>query len=171
MKVIQDADLQTLTRAAKSSSRRRSHLNIHPQESDAIQRLCLAMEPGTYVRPHRHSETGKWELLVIIQGAAEVLLFQSDGLLNERILLRETAANRIIEIPEQAWHSVIAKQDKTILFEVKPGPYTPLDDKHFADWAPAENDPQVTEFIEWFTKAEIGSRPPARLEELSLEKH
>ncbi len=166
MKVIQDEDLQQLTSVAKSSLRLRSHLNIHPKESDAIQRLCLAMQPGTYVRPHRHPEAGKWELFVVIQGAADVLLFQANGQLSDRIPIADTAANRIVEIPEQTWHAVIAKQENTILFEVKPGPYTPLDDKHFADWAPPEYDSQVEEFLQWFNTAEIGSLPPARLEKV-----
>ena len=164
MKVIQDEDLQQLTHDAKSSSRLRSHYNVHPKESDAIQRLCLAIEPGSYVRPHRHPEAGKWELFVVLQGAADVLLFEADGQLRNRIAMADHIANRIIEIPEQTWHSVIATQANTILFEVKPGPYTPLDDKHFADWAPPENDSQVAEFLDWFIEAEIGSLPPLRLE-------
>ena len=166
MKVIRDEDLQQLSLDAKSSPRLRRHYNVHPTESDAIQRLCLAMQPNSYVRPHRHPEAGKWELFVVLQGAADVLLFQPDGQLIDRIAIADHAANRIIEIPEQTWHSVVAKQANTILFEIKPGPYTPLDDKHFADWAPLENDPQVMEFLNWFNSAEIGSLPPLRLETL-----
>ncbi len=163
MKVIQNEDLHQLSLDARLADRLRSHYNIHPTESDAIQRLCLAMEPGTYVRPHRHPEAGKWELFIVIQGVADVLLFDVGGQLIDRIPIADDAT-RIIEIPEQTWHSVIAKQSGTILFEVKPGPYLPLEDKNFADWAPPENAPQVAEFLNWFNSAEIGDMPPSRLE-------
>ena len=51
---------------AQQSPRQRANCNLHPQLDDPIQRLAIAMEPGTYVRPHRHPHT--WELLYPLRG-------------------------------------------------------------------------------------------------------
>jgi hypothetical protein len=49
-----------------------------------------------------------------------------------------------------------------VLFEVKPGPYEPLNDKDFATWAPAEGDPAAAAFVDWYRRAMPGERPPGR---------
>ncbi|MGV8352525.1 WbuC family cupin fold metalloprotein, partial [Pseudomonas aeruginosa] len=54
MKQITLSDMQQQSEAAASAPRLRAHRNFHPELSDPIQRLAIAMEPGTYIRPHRH---------------------------------------------------------------------------------------------------------------------
>jgi hypothetical protein len=54
-------------------------LNVHPTLEDPVQRLFIALEPGTYIRPHRHPEPDKWELFVLINGAVDALLLDDDG--------------------------------------------------------------------------------------------
>lgn len=58
MKLIDQALVASLHAKAKVAPRLRTHHNLHPTHEDAIQRMCMAMEPGTYVRPHRHPD--KW---------------------------------------------------------------------------------------------------------------
>ena len=43
-----------------------------------------------------------------------------------------------VEIPVGTWHSLIALEEDTLVYEVKDGPYSPEDDKNFAVWAPKE---------------------------------
>ena len=43
---------QVAQQAANSPRRRKNH-NLH-QESDLVQRFLNVLQPGTYVRPHRH---------------------------------------------------------------------------------------------------------------------
>ena len=52
MKQITVTDLQQLSEEAAKSPRLRANRNLHPELSDPVQRLAIAMEPGTYVRPH-----------------------------------------------------------------------------------------------------------------------
>ena len=66
MKQIDAALLNSLSAKAKESPRKRAHFNLHPELNDPVQRLCIAMEPNTYVRPHRHSDPESWELLMIL---------------------------------------------------------------------------------------------------------
>ena len=61
VKFITDETLTSLTQQAKQSPRLRMNYNFHSELEDPVQRLCNAMEPGTYVRPHRHAQ--RWEFL------------------------------------------------------------------------------------------------------------
>jgi hypothetical protein len=45
--------LSGLSKEARLSPRQRMNHNFHAELSDPIQRLAIAMEPGTYIRPHR----------------------------------------------------------------------------------------------------------------------
>lgn len=73
MKQITQPMLVQMSERARQVSRLRSNHNFHPELDDAIQRLAIAMEPLTYVRPHRHPHT--WELLTALSGHFVVLLF------------------------------------------------------------------------------------------------
>ncbi|HIC0138358.1 TPA: WbuC family cupin fold metalloprotein, partial [Enterobacter hormaechei] len=57
MKQLTFNDLRKQSAQAANSPRLRAHHNFHPELSDPVQRLAIAMEPGTYVRPHRHPHT------------------------------------------------------------------------------------------------------------------
>ena len=65
--------LDELVEAAKTNARRRSNLNLHETLDDPIQRLAIAMQPDTLIRPHRHRHT--WELLLPLRGRFVVVCF------------------------------------------------------------------------------------------------
>lgn len=77
MKQITLSDLKQQSEAAANAPRLRAHRNLHPELSDPVQRLAIAMEPGTYVRPHRHPHT--FELLLPLRGRFVVLNFDDQG--------------------------------------------------------------------------------------------
>ncbi len=82
MKQITMSDMQQQSAAAVQSPRLRAHRNFHPELSDSVQRLAIAMEPGTYVRPHRHPHT--FELLLPLRGRFVVLNFDDRGTVTHR---------------------------------------------------------------------------------------
>ncbi len=88
MKQITLSDMQQQSEAAASAPRLRAHRNFHPELSDPIQRLAIAMEPGTYIRPHRHRHT--FELLLPLKGRFVVLNFDDHGVVTRRVVLGET---------------------------------------------------------------------------------
>lgn len=45
---IDNTLLDSLSEKARSSARKRMNFNLHPGLSDPVQRLCMAIEPGTY---------------------------------------------------------------------------------------------------------------------------
>ena len=69
----------------------------------------------------------------------------------------------------RSWHSVAALSADTVLFELKPGPYSPIDDKDFAEWAPAEGEPGCDRLSAWFTTAQQGDGPPVGRGESKVE--
>ena len=147
-------------RAARSAERGRVHYNLHPRLEDPVQRMCVAMEPGSYFRPHRHAAGGRWELFIALRGGAAVLIFDDSGRVLDRAELSCGGETVLVEIPPGAWHTLVVLHPGTVLFESKPGPYSPLSDKDFAAWAPEEGSPFAPRFEDWFRSAATGDPPP-----------
>ena len=151
MHPVTQAHIAALLADAEASPRRRAHLLLHEGHDDQVQRLLIALWPGTYVRPHQHSQ--QWEMLCWHRGSADVLAFAPDGALLARHRLDLSAP--VIQIPPGTWHAAIALQPGTIVMEVKPGPYRA---NEFAGWAPEENTPAATDLVAWLQAAAPGAR-------------
>ena len=156
MKQITPIILETLARQAQVASRRRANLNLHAELDDPIQRLAIAMERDTYVRPHRHPQT--WELLVPLAGRFAVLHFDETGILVERAVLG--ADSCVIETPAGGWHAVLSLDPGAVVFEVKHGPYQPIAEADYAPWSPAAETPQAVDLLTWYATAQVGGRWP-----------
>lgn len=160
VKLYNAATLDALSVEAAHSARLRKNLNVHPVLADPIQRLFNAMEPGTYTRPHRHARDSGWELMLVLRGEFAVLFFDAEGLVVNRVPLSATRGDGAVEIPAYAWHCVVSLAPGTLMFEIKPGPYSPVGDKDFAAWAPAEGDSCASVWVRWFETVQPGERPP-----------
>lgn len=152
MKQITLSDLQQQSEAAASSPRLRAHRNLHPELSDPVQRLAIAMEPGTYVRPHRHPHT--FELLFPLRGRFVVLTFDEQGCVTQRTVLGEECA--ALEMDAGTWHAVLSLDSGGVIFEVKHGGYQPVAEQDSAPWAPAEGQPGTAELMDWYASAQPG---------------
>ncbi|WP_455205949.1 WbuC family cupin fold metalloprotein [Kaarinaea lacus] len=155
-KIITSELISNLSAKAESLPRRRANYNVHEQLEDVVQRLYNAMEPNTYVRPHRHEGEQRWEFFQIISGSAKILIFDDQSTVLQNVQLSNFGPNIAIEIESNAWHTVVPLEPQTVLFEIKKGPYTPVTDKNFASWAPAEGADACTAFTSWFLQAEEG---------------
>ncbi len=144
--VTQD-DFNALTEKASQVKRKRAHFNLHETLNANVQRLLMAMEPDTYICPHRHVESHKWEMFMLLSGKIDVLIFDDDGCLLSRIHM-SPIATRVIQIPANTWHTYVAQQTETLALEIKEGPYIAQTDKEFAPWAPIENTQEATAFLE-----------------------
>jgi len=159
MKQIDATLMDSLIKQAKESPRQRAHFNFHPELNDPVQRLCMAIEPGSYVRPHRHFDPHTWEVLMILRGSLAILVFDDTGKVLERTVL--VAGGRIpaAELPQDAWHTLVSLEYGTVVFEVKQGPYRPIGETNSVSWAPAEGKPEAVRVLEWFRNAEAGDVP------------
>ncbi len=159
MKLIDNALLDSLIVKAKESPRKRAHFNLHPELSDQVQRLCIAMEPGTYVRPHRHSDPETWEVLLILRGSLALNIFDEKGKVLERTVLNARGPVTALEFPRNTWHAPVSLESGTVVFEIKQGPYKPIEEKNLASWAPNEGEPEAAKFLEWYRNAKVGDVP------------
>jgi cupin fold WbuC family metalloprotein len=147
LRLIVPADLDALSRTALTRPRRRQHLNLHADYADPCQRLFNAVEPDSYIRPHRHTEPPKPECFVAVRGRFQVLLFDAEGRVTERVNLGPDGPVVAIDLPAGVWHGIIALEPGSIFFETKPGPYVALTDKDFAPWAPAEGSAETKAYL------------------------
>lgn len=154
MKQISISDLQAISHKAQASPRRRANLNLHPVLEDAIQRLAIAMEPDTYVRPHRHPHT--WELLYPLSGRFLVLHFDDQGVVIDRTVLGEDCA--VLENPAGVWHAVLSLDVGGVIFEVKHGPYAPIAEQDYLQGSTAEGGDGIADILLWYAQARIGDR-------------
>lgn len=136
-----DQDLfDAVAAEALASPRLRRNHNLHA-EADAVQRFLNVLQPGTYVRPHRHQreqpEAG-FECFVVLQGAVGLLLFDAGGRVIGRERLQAVGPVRGVELREGVWHSLVALEPHSVIFELKQGPYQPTADKDFLPGFPLE---------------------------------
>src|SRR5579875_127342 len=135
---------------AAASPRLRMNYNFHSGPADNPHRFLNVLLRGTYIRPHRHLFPPKAETFLVLEGEAEVIVFDGNGSIEARHYLGpESAEGPVwgIDIPPGIWHTVLARTGRAVCFEVKPGPSEPASDKEFAAWAPAEGDPAVEEYL------------------------
>jgi cupin fold WbuC family metalloprotein len=146
---VGELQLDELLRDAAASARRRSHILLHSDHQDQVQRLLIGLEPDSYVRPHAHSE--QWEMLVLLRGRLDVLVFSPQAKLAQRLAM--TVAAPVVQIPRGTFHGAVALSESVVM-EVKPGPYRP---NEFAEWAPEEGETAATAFVRWAAEARPGS--------------
>jgi cupin fold WbuC family metalloprotein len=160
MKQIDTTILDTLTEKAKNAPRKRMNYNLHPAPDDPVQRLCNAIEPETYIRPHRHTDPETSEVYIMLRGSAILLFFDDAGRVLEQQVLSSKGPVYAAEIPAKAWHAVASLESGTIFFECKQGPYKPLAATNQASWAPAEGDAGTPAFVAWYKKTRAGEACP-----------
>jgi len=129
--------LESLSAEARGNPRLRKNRNFHAMD-EPVHRLLNGLEPGTYVRPHRHLDPNKAETAVVLAGAIGVLLFDDAGGIAESRRLAPGGANLGIQMPAGAWHSFVALEPGSVFFETKAGPYAPPSPAETAEWSPEE---------------------------------
>ena len=135
-----------LSAAARANPRRRQNHNLHASPNDPVQSFFNAIEPDSYVAPHRHLDATKAETLVMLHGRLGLILFDDTGHITATHLLAPASTCCGFRLDHGIWHSVIALETGTLFLETKAGPYLPLTTAERASWAPAEGDPGATAF-------------------------
>ena len=144
--------LDQVSEKGRNSPRRRMNYNFHQVLSDTLQRLLNAMEPLTYIQPHKHENPDKREIFFALRGRIVVIEFDGHGNITDHILLGPGTGNFGAEIAERTFHTVISLDPGTVAYEFKDGPYNPIDDKNFASWAPKEGDQHALAYLESLLK-------------------
>ena len=137
---------------ASQNFRQRQHFNVHKSHKDACQRLFNAIEPGSYIRPHRHLSDPKDEMLIGIRGLMAVIIFDDNGTLTDVLRIGSDKYGDDVAVGAEVcpftWHTVIALAPGSVLFEVKPGPFDASRPKDLASWAPDEGSQDADGYLQ-----------------------
>src|SRR4028119_2277107 len=142
--------VDNVAQQARSSPRLRQNYDFH-EPSEKVQRFLNVLQPGTYVRPHRHQrppEVNGFEFFVVIQGELGMILLDENGQILHTELISANGATRGIELPEGTYHTLVALVPDTVILEFKEGPYDPSLDKEFMDSFPAEGTLEAGQMVE-----------------------
>ena len=148
MIIINEEFIRPVIDKAKISSRRRMNHNFHPQLDDPLQRMLNCLEPDSYIQPHKHENPDKCEAFILLKGKILVIEFDNDGSVISHALLEAGTGTYGAEIAPRVYHCIIALEPGSVVYEVKDGPYSPLNDKNFAPWAPKEGEDGCKKYME-----------------------
>ena len=147
MKLLNNQLIENVASQAKKSPRKRMNLNFHETLDANVQRMLNAIEPDSYIQPHKHENPDKFEAFFILRGKALVIEFDDTGKITEYHTLSTSSDNWGIEIAPKKWHCLVSLEPGTVIYEIKDGPYSALNDKNFATWAPKEGSPDCGKYI------------------------
>jgi cupin fold WbuC family metalloprotein len=138
MQRIDQRLINQVSAEAGMAARKRKNYNFHTEENDPLQRMLNALEPGTYIVPHRHVNPAKREAFIILKGRVLFIEFDDTGHITDHCILDSATGNFGAEIHPGSYHTLIALEEGSVIYEIKDGPYHAKTDKEFAPWAPPE---------------------------------
>lgn len=117
--------LDEVSAKAKVSKRLRMNFNFHDSLDSKAQRLLNALEMGTVLPIHRHQHTS--ETYILLRGKIRVMFYNEMGAETESFILNPLDGNYGVHIPVGQWHTLEVLEKDSVIFEVKDGPYMPLE--------------------------------------------
>ena len=147
MQVITRELMAQVSAEARQNPRLRKNYNIHPSDESRCHRLLNAIEPDSYIRPHRHLDPEKDEAFILMSGRLGIVTFKDDGEIAETVILSHAGGNLAVDIPHGVYHTAVSLESGTLFYETKAGPYRQLSEDEKVMWAPEDNDPQTQEYL------------------------
>lgn len=132
-------ELSLLKKTATSSPRGRSRICAHKSLKDKIQEMIIAVPKGCYISPHKHM--GKSESMSVIEGSADVIIFDTKGKAKNIFRISAPGGKGIFyyRIDDPVYHTILVRSKYFIFHESTAGPFLRSDLK-VAPWAPEEKD-------------------------------
>jgi cupin fold WbuC family metalloprotein len=133
-----DALILFLKDKARSTPARRARLCAHPAPEADQHDMLIASHRDTYVAPHRHPKS---ESFMVIEGEADLLLFEIDGRLARRITMgpAKSGLPLFYRMPAGRYHSLAIRSEVLVFVESTRGPFS-RQDMEEAPWAPSGAD-------------------------------
>jgi len=128
-----------LKQAAIKSPLRRARFCAHLSPDAEQHDMLIVSHRDTYVTPHRH--LSKSETFVILEGFAEVVLFDEHGEVEKTIKMGPPTSGRpfFYRMPPRQFHSILIESELLVFLENTKGPFD-LNDREHAAWAPEYKD-------------------------------
>jgi len=137
-----DADIAALKERAAMNPRQRCRICTHPGATADLHGMLIVHGRDAYVRPHRH--LGKAETLHVIEGTAELLVFDEDGAMSRTERLASVGAGNSFyyRMPEGVFHSLLITSDWLVFYESTTGPFDRTKTEN-APWSPQDGDDEA----------------------------
>lgn len=135
--VVSSGDIEELKRLAVLNPRRRIRLCAHRTPSDKLQEMFIVHMRGCYVRPHKH--LNKVEAMAVIEGAADVVLFNEDGSIRDVFPVGGVGSGKVFyqRLDQPTYHTLLIRSEFFVFHEITEGPFI-RENTTFPDWAPAD---------------------------------
>ena len=88
-------------------------LPFHKHDGEALHRMFNAVQPGSYLRPHRHIDPPKAEVFIVLRGALALFVFEDDGRIREQVRLAAGSDRFGVDLAPGLFHSFIALEPDT----------------------------------------------------------
>ena len=132
-------DVDSLKSRAEGNCRRRMRLCAHQDSDDPLHEMLIILGHGSYIRPHKHLH--KTESFHIMEGRADLVLFDDEGRITDVLRMGEYASGRTFyyRLCAAYYHTVMVRSDFLTFHETTNGPFQRAD-TIFPGWAPEEAD-------------------------------
>ncbi len=124
---IGNEDIEVLRQAVRKTPKGRARINAHPGSDDELHEMIIAIEPGSYIRPHKHP--------------GNIVVFSEAGNI-ERIVSLAAKGGRhpfYYRMSTPHFHTLIIRSDLLVVHEITNGPFLPTG-TIYAAFAPEEDD-------------------------------
>lgn len=117
----------------------RARVCAHPSPEDDQHDMLIVSHCNTYVAPHRH--LSKSETFLVLEGRADVLLFDEHGNLTASIPMGPSGSGLpfFYRMPAGQFHSLRIETEVVVFVESTKGPFRKRDMEN-APWAPKAQD-------------------------------
>jgi cupin fold WbuC family metalloprotein len=144
---IGQADIDYLRSELSGNAKGRVRINLHPDNTDSLHEMFIALRPDSYIRPHKHPN--KSESFHVFYGEVDIVIFADDGSIKQIVSLAAGNPSKAFyyRMSKPYFHTLCIKSDFLVVHEITNGPFV-KDGAIFADFAPAE-DADASAIGEW----------------------
>jgi cupin fold WbuC family metalloprotein len=138
---VGSADLALLKQLACSSPLHRARLCTHRDALATLHEMLIVITCDSYIRPHKHLD--RVESFTILEGEADLLLFDDEGCVSHRFELGSPGSGKLFyhRLERAVFHTVIVRSNLAVIHEVTQGPFE-RERTIFPDWAPVGGSPR-----------------------------
>lgn len=135
------AELNFLRDVLSQSPRRRARVCMHKSNEDRFHEMFITFFKGSYLAASKH--LGKDESVDVIEGQADVVVFDDDGRITNVISVGDpsTGLPFYFRTPRERYHAWVVRSEVFSVHETTEGPFR-REDTILAPWSPEDlNDP------------------------------
>jgi cupin fold WbuC family metalloprotein len=154
---------------SRQSPRKRMLQKLHKSLDAPAHRMFNALQPGTYVMPHRHLDPAKEETVLVMAGSMLFIRFTDDGEIADQVLLQPGTETFGVDVAPHVYHTYVPLKPDTLVFECKTGPYEAETDMDVPDWAPREGTPEAEPYLLEMLKA-LAAKANAEADAVKAER-